>query len=317
MKKAWMMAFLCFVCLLLAGCAASPVPNEAGEVEKLVDADASRLPGDKQTYSLYFRLGSSAYLAAEEREVTVERNETLEAALIRQLLAGPSATRTALTPLFPKGTELIAVSRQGNLLFVTLNEAFLTGYSAEKAGLSGDKRMEAIRTERQLCLDSLTATLTDAGTCTTVQVLIHRTQQQGRSMRLEEDYLYQNGSTLPLEPLVRREESLYTPHNAAGHMLSLWMARDFEALKGCIAADGRPGEKQLQETLESSPALTGFVLSGGQPAPDGRSAIVTADISFYQSENAWTRSGYPFRMQRENGVWKIRYDTLCNLMAEE
>lgn len=316
MKKTWILAVIFLSCLLLSGCAGAPA-NQQTAAEPLVDADAARLTGDTQAYSLYFRLGSSPYLAAEERIVTVERNETLEAALIRQLLAGPSATQTALTPLFPKGTELIAVSRQENLLFVTLNEAFLTGYSAEKSSLPSEKRAQAVQAERQLCLDALTATLTDAAVCTRVQVLIHRVKMQGNSLRLEEDYLYQNGSSLPLEPSVRREESLYTPHNAAKYMLSLWMARDFSALKGCIASAGRPGEQQLQEMLENSPVLTGFVLSGGQPSFDGQQAIVTADISFYENENAWTRKGYPFRLQREKGVWKIHYDTLNNLMAGE
>lgn len=316
MKKAWMLALIGLVCLVLSGCAAAPV-QQAAAAEPLVDADASRLPGKEQAYSLYFRLANTPYLAAEERSISVERDEALEAALIRQLLAGPSATRTALTPLFPKGTELIAVSRQGDMLFVTLNEAFLTGYSAEKSGLTGEKKEQAIRAERQMCLDALTATLTDAGTCTRVQILIHRIQMQGTSLRLEENYLYMNGSTLPLAPLVRREESLYTPHHAAEHMLSLWMARNWGALKGCVASAGNPGDQLLQEMLESSPALTGFVLSQGQTSFDGQTAIVTADISLYQGENAWTRPGYPFRMQREKGIWKIHYDTLCNLMAEE
>lgn len=316
MKKAWILAGICLMCLVLAGCSAAPA-GQAGEGQRLVDADASRLPGQQQTYSLYFRLGSSPYLAAEERVITVDRDETLEAALIRQLLSGPSATQTALSPLFPKGTELIAVSRQGDVLFVTFNEAFLSGYGAEKSNLSGEKKTQAIRAERQMCLDALTATLTDAGTCSRVQVLIHRVKLQGNSLRLEEDYLYLNGSTLPLEPAVRREESLYTPRNAAEYMLSLWMARDFETLKGCIVSAGRPGDQQLQEEMEVSPVLTGFVLSGGQPSFDGQRAIVTADITFCQGEKTWTRKGYPFRLQREKGVWKMHYDTLCNLMAEE
>ena len=316
MKRAWILAGMCLMCLVLAGCSAAPAGQE-GEGQRLVDADASRLPGQQQTYSLYFRLGSSPYLAAEERVITVERDETLEAALIRQLLSGPSATQTALSPLFPKGTELIAVSRQGDVLFVTFNEAFLSGYGAEKGPLSGEKKTQAIRAERQMCLDALTATLTDAGTCSRVQVLIHRVKLQGNSLRLEEDYLYLNGSTLPLEPVVRREESLYTPRNAAEYMLSLWMARDFGTLKGCIVSAGRPGDQQLQEEMEVSPVLTGFVLSGGQPSFDGQWAIVTADITFCQGEKTWTRKGYPFRLQREKGVWKMHYDTLCNLMTEE
>ena len=115
------------------------------------------MPGKEQAYSLYFRLANTPYLAAEERSISVERDEALEAALIRQLLAGPSATRTALTPLFPKGTELIAVSRQGDMLFVTLNEAFLTGYSAEKSGLTGEKQARVYHDEVTTAMQLLRA----------------------------------------------------------------------------------------------------------------------------------------------------------------
>lgn len=317
MKKTWMAAILCIMCILLTACSGQPAAVQDDVPIMLVDADASALPGSQGVYSLYFHLGNGPYLATEERQVTVEQDETLEMALVRQLIAGPSSSRTALNPLFPEGTEVIATSKQGDILFITLNEAFLTGYAAEKSGLSGEARKNAIRAERQLCLDSLTATLTEAGVCTQVQILIHRTQVQGNSLRLEEDYLLQNGSALPLAPSVRREESLYTPRNAAQHMLSLWMARDFDGLMSCICVQGRPGEQQVKEMLEGSPVLTGFVLSYGQPSADGTSAIVTADITFYKNESTWTISGFPFRMQRENGVWKIHFDTLQNLMTGE
>lgn len=317
MKKVWLGIILCLMVGLLCGCASSPGVIGDAAPETLVSADASALPGQSGTYVLYFRLGNEMYLAAEEREIEVNRDEMPEMALVRQLLAGPSTTGTALTPLFPAGTEVIAVSRQGDILFVTLNEAFLSGYSAEKSGLSGEEKRQAVQAERQLCLDALAATLTDAGCCTRVQVLIHRTQMQGNSLRLAEDYLYQNGSNLPLDMAVRREESLYTPHNAAHHILSLWMARDFSSLKNCISLQGRPAEQQMTDVLADCPVLTGFVLAPGQTSQDGQTAIVTAEITLYQNENTWIRKGYPLRLHRENGVWKIRFDTLTSMMAEE
>lgn len=314
MKKG-MILLLCLVCLGLGACARPPRATEAAP--RLIDADATLLEGTENTYTLYFRLEDKPYLAAESRHIGVERDQTTEMALVEQLIAGPSVTQTALQPLFPAGTEVMATSKQGEVLFVTFSEEFLSGYRAEKSDLTGESKKQAIRMERQLCLDALAATLTDAGLCTRVQVLVHRQQMKNNSLRLEEDYLYQNGSLLPLPEITRTEETLYTPHNAARYILNAWMTRNGEQLQGCIALGGMPAGQSGEEVLSQSLPLTGFQLANGHVSPDGQWAVVTAEITLHKNGSDIVRKGYPIRLCRENGVWKIPFDTLQSMMTEE
>lgn len=311
----WMMLVLC--CLLLCACAAKPAEKEASAGIFLIDADASALPGEEGQYALYFRLGDLPYLSPEERKITVNRDETPELALIRALIDGPSATQTELQPVFPQDTQVLATSKQGSLLYVTLNEAFLSGYPAERRDLPAEEKQQQVMLERQLCLDALAATLTEAGFCTKVQVLVHRQQVKNNSLRLEEDYLYQNGSALPLSAISRREETLYTPYNAASYMLGVWMTRDFDALMGCLSVQGRPSEQAMAEAFENSPVLTGAVLSHGSVSANGREAILVCDLSMHHNENELNKKGYPIRLQQEMGVWRITFETLQGMMAEE
>lgn len=316
MKK--MCLILLAACLLLGGCAgANKKETNPSAQGMIVTADAADLQGEEGVYALYFRLGDTQYLAPEQRKLTVQRDETLEMALVRSLVEGPAATSAALTPLFPQGTQVLAVARQEGILFVTLNERFLSGYSAERGEGKDEEKQQALQKEKQLCLDALAATLTEAGLCSRVQVLIYRQQVQGNSLRLTEDYLYHNGSTLPLPVLTRNEESLYTPHNAAGRMLSAWMGRDFSQLLGCMSVQGRPAEEKVLEEMESAPALTSFTLSPGTVSADGTRAVVTVQMTLHQNGNDWSHAGFPLLLVREGGVWKVHYETLCSMMAKE
>jgi hypothetical protein len=211
----------------------------------------------------------------------------------------------------------MATAKQGSTLFVTLNERFLSGYAAERMDGTAEEKQAALRLEKELCLDALTATLTENGLCSRVQILILRNQMQGNSMRLEEDFLLQNGSILPLEPWVRREETLYTPHNAAQRILTLWMNHNDAGLMGCVSSQGKPSEQTALEEMEKSPALTGFSLGHGQVLAGGKKAVISADLYLHLNGNDWVVNGWPLTLQRDSGVWKISWESLSTMMAEE
>lgn len=313
MKKL-LVCLLCLLCLVCGGCGGAK-EESAATGAGLIGADAGALPVNREQYVLYFRLGNTDWLVPEVREMALGRNEMTEAALVEALIAGPAATSAALSPLFPQGTQVLATARQGQTLFITLNEKFLSGYGAERADLSGEEKKLAVQKERQLCLDALAATLTEAGLCSNVQLLVYRTSNPGASLRLEEDYLYLNGSAMPLPPAERREDTLYTPHNAAGRLMTAWMNRSWTELTDCLTA--MPPEQTALESLAQAPVLTGFSLSPGVVSPDGQAAVVTAQVHCYQDGNAWSFTGYPLRLQREGGVWKMQYDALMGMMEKD
>lgn len=321
MKRGMRALCLLLGCLLLCGCTASPPPSlvleEPTDKTLLVSTGAEALPADQMKAVLYFRYGDTDCLAGEERVLEIRKDETPEMALVQALTAGPGATRSTLSPLFPEGTEALAVSRQGDTLFVTFNEALLSRYADEPGDLSREPWKSESTLRRRLCMDALIDTLTEAGLCARVQVLVHREKVQGNSLRLTMGYysLSQDDTIAP--PLTRREDVLLTPHNTADRLLGAWMARDFAALYGFLGGADKPTEQAALSELSGARVLTSYELSPGNVSPDGMSAVLTADLTFQGAGEDTAVSGYPMYLQKENGLWKITYERLAAAMEQD
>ncbi|MBQ1815752.1 MAG: GerMN domain-containing protein, partial [Ruminococcus sp.] len=136
----------------------------------LISASTAELAPDEKPVALYFRYQDSAFLAPEPRMVVVQRNESLEKAVVQALISGP--LNTELSPLFPTGSEVVSTSTQDGTLFVTLNEAFLGRYADEPGDISTGHWKTEGPERRRLCLDAMAATLTEAGLCDRVQVMV-------------------------------------------------------------------------------------------------------------------------------------------------
>lgn len=313
-----------FLCLmLLSGCVASP-PDTLVRTENsaaLISASTSALSADTHSATLYFRYDESPYLAAEERILSVDRDESLEKALIQALIDGPLVTSSLLSPLFPQDVEVLAVSRQGDTLFVTFNEALLGRYADEPGDISQEPWKTEFPLRRRLCMDSLTATLTEAGLCTQVQVLVYRENIRSNSMRLHAGYFTRSQDETLLPPLTRNEAALFTPHNAADTLLRAWMTQDFSTLYTLVArenaTDPRPGEQESISAFAAGKALTGYTLSSGQVSFDGQRTVLCVDMSLRGSGNDLTFSGYPLHLSREEGLWKISYSSLLSMMNQD
>ena len=325
MKGARRWALLILCPLLLTGCMAAPPASVVREVSAntgtLISADIGQLGEEGFTAALYFRLSDTGYLAAEERQLSVLPNESPEKAVVQALLDGPSALSSSLTPLFPEGTKVLAVSRQEDILYITFNEALLGRYGDEPGDLTQEPWKKDSPLRRRLCMDSLTATLTEAGLCAGVQVLVYREQVQQNSMRLQKGYFDLSQDETLLPPLTRSEDTLLTPHNAAQAILNAWMTRDWETLYLMVAARGedgaREGEAAAMEAFDAARTLTGFALTPGSVSMDGGAATVGADLTLLFPGGDETVTGYPIRLIRERGIWKISYERLLALMRRE
>lgn len=312
-----------FLCLmLLSGCVASP-PDTLVRKENaspMLSAATDALNTDTLSATLYFRYGESRYLAAEERILSVSRNESAEKALVQALIQGPLATSSALSPLFPPGVEVLAVSSQNNTLFVTFSEALLNRYADEPGDISQEPWKTEAALRRQLCMDALAATLTEAGLCTQIQVLIYRENAKSASMRLHAGFFSRSGDETLLPPLTRNEDALFTPHNAASALLTAWMTQDYATLYEMVSressTDPRPGEQESISAFAAARALTGFSLSPGSVSADGQSAVLCADMTLHSAGEDTAIAGYPLHLKREGGLWKISYSALISLMNQ-
>jgi hypothetical protein len=260
--------------------------------------------------ALYFRYQDSSFLAPEARIVVVQRNESLEKAIVQALIAGP--LNTELSPLFPAGSEVVSTTTQDGTLFVTLNEAFLGRYADEPGNISTGPWKTEGPERRRLCLDAMAATLTEAGLCERVQLLVQRDSGQPVSMRLQAGFLNRSADTALLPPAVRDEGVLLTPHNTAECILNAWLQQDWDTLS--LFSVHAPGEQSMFEAFESAGVLVGFALSAGSVSYDGQSAVLTADLTLRGDARDAQISGYPLRLIREEGLWKMDYQALLNMM---
>ena len=310
-------------CLLLTGCMSAPPEDlirKGGDDQRLISASTGELAADTNEIKLYFRYGHTNYLAPEKRAIQVQRNESLEKAIVLALIKGPQVSASVLSPLFPAGTEVLAAVTQGDTLFITFNDSFLGRYADEPA----DPNAKDWKTEgplrRQLCLDALTATLTEAGLCARVQVLVYQGVNQSTSMRLQAGFLTRSQDDSLLPAMRRSEDRLLTPHNTADLIMRAWMAQDWETLYDLTAREGtpaRPGEQTAFDAFAAGQALTGFDLSCGSVSYDGQTAVITAQLTLRGTGRDQTVAGYPLLLTRESGLWKVNYARLIQMMAGE
>lgn len=316
-KTAWA-ALLLFCAVTLAGCMTSPpdaLLREGNEGQRLISASTAELSPDSRAITLYFRYRDSAYLAPEQREIEMKRNESLEKAIVSALIQGPEASSVALSALFPPGTEVLSAAAQGDTLFITFNEAFLGRYA--------DESTDAVSSEgtlrRQLCLQSLAAALTEQGLCAQVQVLVYSSAAQNTSMRLQKGFLNRTNDDSLLPPVTRDESCLLTPYNTASLILQAWQAKDWPTLydliaKGENAANARAGEQNAFDAFAAARTLTDFALSPGSVSFDGQKAVLTASLEVQDQGAEETVQGYPLLLLREEGIWKMDYTRLMNMM---
>ena len=318
-KKTVWAALLLFCMLTLSGCMTSPpdaLLRESAEGQRLISASTAELSPDSRTITLYFRYRDSAFLAPEKREIQMKRNVSLEKAIVSALIQGPDASSVALSALFPPGTEVLAATAQGDTLFITFNEAFLGRYADEASdAVSGEGTLR-----RQLCLQSLAAALTEQGLCARVQVLVYESALQNTSMRLQKGFLNRTNDDSLLPPVTRDESCLLTTYNTASLILQAWQAQDWPALYDLTAREGenaeknRAGEQNAFDAFAAARTLTDFTLSPGSVSFDGQNAVLTVSLTVQDQGAEETVQGYPLLLLREEGIWKMDYTRLMNMM---
>ena len=68
------------------------------------------------------------------------------------------------------------------------------------------------------------------------------------------------------------------------------------------------------EALEAAYVLVRFDLSAGCVSYDGQSAVLTAALTLRGDTQDTEISGYPLRLIREEGLWKMDYPALLSMM---
>ena len=325
--KHFILFFLLLCCLFFfSGCMAEMA-------NPLVKAEATPLPGvNMQLHaasasetnvaaiqvSLYYRFLDQPMLACETRSLVVSQDESIELAIAKALLQGPSAGHSDLQKLFPDSVTVESAIVRNHTLFITFNEALLIDNSVPTDWANLPEWVAEAPLKRKLMIQSLVASITENSSCSEVQVLVNHSQNQS-SLRLENAYFLENGEGLS-QPQTRNESLLLTPENTASLLLEAWRYGDFETLYAFLMpssrSESKPSYQALIPEIDQLLPLSAFHLhGGGSVSADGQSVVLTVDLALLREGMPVSVMGYPLTLTRENNIWKLRYAELQRLLS--
>lgn len=322
-KRLLILLVLCL--LLLAGCSSVGLPmggtvatNVPGVKSVLPEAQAPDALDSRETATLYFRYLSEPFLAPETRIITHSPSRPYELSLLTELLSGPGSHATDLTALFPAGTQVLSTVTQGRTLFVTLSQEILSGYPDDAGATPAEQKLR-----RQLCMQSIVATITENCAIDRVQILVEQSGNVTGSLRLQQSYFLEDPQSAELVgPMTRDDSLLLTADTTAELLCSLWRSRDWQRLYQYIARrDPSTGVERISyrdfvTAMENLPLLSDCSVTGGSVTLDGAQATYTLHATTLSGSREATRQGCILRLCRENGLWRVTLSQLTGWLEE-
>lgn len=324
-----LMIFLAAAVLMLSSC--SQMTGWEFPQTTMVPAVEQLQPDLKDTESiavrngsvLYFRYLDEPYLAAETRSITQYAGQSYEFALISALLGGPGSHSASLRQVFQDGVRLLSTVKQGRILFVTLSENIMDPYADEPDNWQADDAWrKEVPLRRQLCMQAITATVTENCDVDRVQILVQQGKSTG-SLRLRQNYFMDDSEDdVLVGPMMRDESLLLTPNRTSQVILSCWMNRDWTRLYRYIAStDPDTGAERMAYAdfvvmMEILPAITAFDVVGGSISMDGSYATMTMSCNVLQDGQSTPIEGVILHLYREGSLWKISQSDLTAWLTE-
>lgn len=315
-RRGMLAVLLAALCGLLCSCTRAANP--------LVQAEATPLPGVEQRLHaataaednaaswdvvLYFRYLDYSMLAGESRTLTVRKDESSEAALVRALLAGPSAGEMNLRRALGEDVGLKEVTASGDMLFITLTNSLLRD-GIPDGWRSDEFWAEEAPVRRRLAMASIADTVMENLPYTRVQILIDG--GESAAIRLDRSY-YLTGEQGPADPLSRDESLLLSPYNTAALLMEAWRSRDFDTIYDFTVAEDLPVPEQFRAEIDAAPSLSDYTLTAGMV--NGDRATLNVDASLLTDSASSTLEAWPLTLEKQGGVWKIPLETLRRLMG--
>ncbi len=309
---------ICVLALTLAGCA-SPSPSSSANTPD-INPKAEAANKDTLDVALYFCYRGENLLAAETRTIDVPVSATLEEAVVKALIAGPSAGQSELSGLFWKGVTLATdgISSNGNVLFVTLSQEFVsTQPKQDELALESASASE----QKLLALESIASTIVEMGTYSSVQIQVDRgTGLGGRITQAEAGM--DGASAASLEPLGRDGDLLLTPENTLKQALDAFNKKNWTRLYNFTAytsPDGtqKPDSDAFSETLgKPGNVLETYSVVGSNVSYDGQTAVVMINCAIKTREGDTVENkNIPVVMVRESYIWKVSYISILNILV--
>lgn len=302
------------ICALALGGCASQQPQVSANTPD-INPKAEAANKDTVDVALYYCYRSEKLLAAETRTIDVPVSATLEEAVIKALLAGPSAGQNELSGLFWKGVTLSGIDTNQNILFVTLSEEFIsTQPKPDELVLEDD----SVSGQRLLAIESIVNTIVEMGTYSRVQIRINSGGGASQTITQAQAGI-DDTSTKTLEPLGRDERYLLTPRNTMEQALDAFSKKDWTRLYNFTAytsPDGtqKPDSDVFSKKLdEPGNALESFSVVSSNVSYDGQTAVVWLNCTIKTREgDTLENDNFPMVLVRESYIWKVSYISILN-----
>lgn len=313
MKKKWVAAVMAALIISLMGCSSAP----RQPVQNLPEINPKAESANKDTVdvALYFSYKGEKLLASETRSIEVSVSDSLEAAVIRALIAGPSADRDELVGLFWEGVSLAGVDSNADILFVTLSESFIATEPAIRVLADG-----SIPERKRLAIYSIVNTIIEMGRYSRVQIYVNRQGDIGQRITLSEAG-WSDVSNAHLEPLARNQSLILTPENTLKEALDSYSKKDWTRLyhfTAYLSPDGsiKPDIGDYSAALAATGnVLDSFSVTDANVTLDGKSVVVMLDYTIRAREgDAIPRTGIPVLLVREDEIWKLTYTSLVDVL---
>ena len=317
MKKLKSIIPILLICaMVLGGCSTNESSTSANTPEINPKAEAANK--DNVDVALYFCYRGESLLAAETRTIEVPVSTTLENAVISALITGPSAGLNELSGLFWEGVKLTKIDSNGDILFVTLNEEFV---STQPAGNELVLESDSVAEQKLLALESIANTIVEMGTYSSVQFQVDRgTGTSERITRAEAGM--DETSAEPLEPLDRDKDLILTPKNTVVQALDAFNKKNWARLYNFTAytsEDGtqKPDSVAFSETLAGTGnSMDTFSIEDWNVSCDGQKATVMLNITIKTREGETVgRPNIAVVLMRESYVWKVSYISILKILV--
>jgi len=316
MKKLKVYIAILLICALaLSGCSARAPGASVNTPDINPRAEAANK--DTVDVALYFCYGGEKLLAAETRTIEVPVSTTLESAVLSALIAGPSPGLNELSGLFWEGVKLTGIDSNGDILFVTLSEEFVSTQPAENE-LALDSA--SVPEQKLLALESIASTIVEMGTYSSVQIQVDR--GTGTSERITRAEAGMDAASLePLEPLKRDKGLILTPENTVMQALDAFSKKDWARLYDYTAytsQDGtqKPDSDVFSQTLSGTGnSLDSYFIEDSNVSYDGQTAIVMLNLTIKTREGDTVARPFSVVLIRESYIWKVSYISIQKIFV--
>lgn len=322
-KKVKIAIIFIITVLILSGCGSLLSGREIekeGDEQLVIDAD---LPDNEIDITLYYKYKYENLLVPVSRRIIKKGDESREFVVVKELLKGPGAGEFDRSLVMPNGVEVLDVSRKGNTVFVSLNNAFTGNVDLSNLTGADTANNNSMQDEyKLLAIFSVVNSLTEIDGVNAVKLLIdNKIVTYGEIGATGLVPIAISGETdvkdSPMMAIMRNQKYNFQPKDAVRVFIEAFSGDvDIETGYGMLSDYTITNDRlpEIEEfTIQYQSLKWGYETDGGtsynqEVLHDGRAFVLVRNYSIidFTEEKTIKRENDFFSLVAENGIWKVK-----------